>query len=152
MKRPSSTSRNDAGRPDRAADEAAVEEGSGIGALEPGEAEPDQVYVADNGEEFDDSAQPAVESGVPDDMGALAIHPGLLQPSPGIPVDRTLDISNLTPEQAKARAAAVARGDFSELTDAEVMLELRAGNMAAFDVLLGKYRKPIIHFMFRHGA
>ena len=29
------------------------------------------------------------------------------------------------------------------------MLELRAGNMAAFDVLLAKYRKPIIHFMFR---
>jgi len=29
------------------------------------------------------------------------------------------------------------------------MLELRAGNMAAFDVLLAKYRKPIVHFMFR---
>ena len=43
----------------------------------------------------------------------------------------------------------MARGDFSSLTDAEVMLELRAGNMAAFDVLLAKYRKPIIHFMFR---
>ena len=43
----------------------------------------------------------------------------------------------------------MARGDFSELSDAEVMLELRSGNMAAFDVLLAKYRKPIIHFMFR---
>ncbi len=29
------------------------------------------------------------------------------------------------------------------------MLELRAGNMAAFDHLIQKYRKPIIHFMFR---
>ena len=29
------------------------------------------------------------------------------------------------------------------------MLELRSGNMAAFDVLLAKYRKPIVHFMFR---
>jgi RNA polymerase sigma-70 factor (ECF subfamily) len=29
------------------------------------------------------------------------------------------------------------------------MLELKAGNMDAFDVLLGKYRKPILHFMFR---
>ena len=35
------------------------------------------------------------------------------------------------------------------MDDAAVMLELRAGNMAAFDLLLGKYRKPIIHFMFR---
>ena len=24
-----------------------------------------------------------------------------------------------------------------------------AGNMAAFDILLAKYRKPIIHFMYR---
>ena len=35
------------------------------------------------------------------------------------------------------------------LTDAEVMLELKAGNMDAFDVLLNKYRKQIVHFMFR---
>ncbi len=54
-----------------------------------------------------------------------------------------------TPEQAKARAAAVAAGDFSALSDVEVMLELKAGNLAAFDVLLAKYRKQIVHFMFR---
>jgi len=35
------------------------------------------------------------------------------------------------------------------MSDAEIMLELRDGNMDAFDVLLGKYRKPIVHFMFR---
>ncbi len=40
-------------------------------------------------------------------------------------------------------------GNFSEVDDATVMLELRAGNMAAFDFLLQKYRKPIVHFMFR---
>lgn len=39
--------------------------------------------------------------------------------------------------------------DFSRMDDAAIMLELRSGNMAAFDVLLQKYRKPIIHFMFR---
>ena len=38
---------------------------------------------------------------------------------------------------------------FSGMDDAAVMIELRSGNMAAFDVLLAKYRKPIIHFMFR---
>jgi RNA polymerase sigma-70 factor (ECF subfamily) len=57
--------------------------------------------------------------------------------------------TDLTPEQIEARQKAIARGDFSVLTDAEVMLELRSGNMAAFDVLLAKYRKPIVHFMFR---
>ncbi len=41
------------------------------------------------------------------------------------------------------------RRGFSSMTDAEIMLELKAGNMDAFDVLLEKYRKPIMHFMFR---
>ena len=94
-------------------------------------------------------AQPVVEDGVSEDMGTLALHPGLLDATPETVRETHSDVARLTPEQAKARAAAVARGDFSELTDAEVMLELRSGNMAAFDVLLAKYRKPIIHFMFR---
>ncbi len=78
-------------------------------------------------------------------MGTLAIQPGIFHPAPlqaAVP-------EALTPEQRQARSAAAARGDFSQLTDAEVMLELQTGNMAAFDVLLAKYRKPIIHFMFR---
>src|SRR6202020_888378 len=35
------------------------------------------------------------------------------------------------------------------MDDAAVMLELRTGNMAGFDFLIQKYRKPIIHFMYR---
>lgn len=35
------------------------------------------------------------------------------------------------------------------MDDAAIMLELRAGNMAGFDYLIQKYRKPIIHFMYR---
>ena len=66
---------------------------------------------------------------------------------PARPIEAPVE---LTPAQIlSARKAAIARGDFSELTDAEVMLELRSGNLAAFDVLLAKYRKPIVHFMFR---
>ena len=86
-------------------------------------------------------------------MGTLAFHPGLIgttpESAPNLPIDLPAGAEALTPEQIRARAAAIARGDFSEHTDAEVMLELRAGNMAAFDILLAKYRKPIIHFMFR---
>ena len=79
-------------------------------------------------------------------MGTLALHPGMLD----TPVSEgTGAVADLSPERMRVRAEAVARGDFSQLTDAEVMLELKAGNMAAFDVLLNKYRKPIIHFMFR---
>ncbi len=101
--------------------------------------------------ESDDLAQPEAEDGVTEDMGTLAIHPGLLNApqESHLLAERPFDAEALTPEQAHARAAAVARGDFSQLSDAEVMLELRSGNMAAFDILLAKYRKPIIHFMFR---
>jgi len=40
-------------------------------------------------------------------------------------------------------------GDFAQMDDATIMLELRAGNMAGFDYLIQKYRKPIVHFMYR---
>jgi len=109
-----------------------------------------------NPEDFDDAAQPDGEDGVSEDMGTMAFHPGLIgtapEAAPNLPIDaitRPVGSEPLTPEQIRSRAAAIARGDFSELTDAEVMLELRSGNMAAFDILLAKYRKPIIHFMFR---
>jgi RNA polymerase sigma-70 factor (ECF subfamily) len=102
-------------------------------------------------DEIDLAAQPEAEDGVPEDMGTLALHPGSFEvegrPS-GRLVESPLSV-DLTPEQIEARRLAVARGDFSLLNDAEVMIELRNGNMAAFDVLLQKYRKPIVHFMFR---
>ncbi|HXB62465.1 MAG TPA: sigma-70 family RNA polymerase sigma factor [Acidobacteriaceae bacterium] len=34
-------------------------------------------------------------------------------------------------------------------TDAAIMLRLKAGDVASFDFLINKYRKPIVHFMFR---
>ena len=85
-------------------------------------------------------------------MGTLALHPGILNGEfPGRTKDGAAPSSavDLSPEALARRAEAVARGDLSVLSDAEVMLELKAGNIAAFDTLLAKYRKPIIHFMFR---
>ncbi len=106
-------------------------------------------------EEIAGPAQPEDEDGVLEDMGTMAIQPGALEfggTPPGWPQRTPVEApvpANLTPEQIEERRKTVARGDFSLLTDAEVMLELRSGNMAAFDVLLAKYRKPIVHFMFR---
>jgi RNA polymerase sigma-70 factor, ECF subfamily len=84
----------------------------------------------ENPPESDETAQPQAEDGVSEDMGTLAIHPGLL--------DATPDVINLP-----------SGSNFAGLDDAAIMLELRAGNMDAFDILLAKYRKPIIHFMYR---
>ncbi len=68
-------------------------------------------------------------------MSTLAINPGHLETSPA--------------EDAAAREALHLNGDFAELDDAAIMLELKAGNMAGFDFLIQKYRKPIINFMYR---
>jgi RNA polymerase sigma-70 factor, ECF subfamily len=80
--------------------------------------------------EFDAEAQPGEKDGVTNGMGTLAISPGLLE--------------NLQ----KAEAQPVV-GKFSQMDDAAIMLELRSGNMSGFDYLIQKYRKPIIHFMYR---
>lgn len=65
-----------------------------------------------------------------EDMATLAISPGLLQ-------------------DLQAAENHHSAGDFAHMDDAVIMLELRAGNMAGFDYLIQKYRKPIIRFMFR---
>jgi RNA polymerase sigma-70 factor (ECF subfamily) len=84
----------------------------------------------ENSAEFDPPTQPVDEDGVIDDMGSLALNPLLLQ--------------NL-----EAAEKVHLPGDFGQMDDAAIMLELRAGNMAGFDFLIQKYRKPIIHFMYR---
>lgn len=114
---------------------------------------PDDPPVSPKSGEMEGLTQPAEQDGVSEDMGALALHPGFADPA-GLNASRAAEsaplvATDLTPEQRQARREAVARGDFSQLTDAEVMLELKAGNMDAFDVLLAKYRKPMVHFMFR---
>jgi RNA polymerase sigma-70 factor (ECF subfamily) len=95
-------------------------------------------------EEIEDSAQPHEEDGVTEDMGTLALNPtststGRLKP---------LDLERQAEAEA-LQAGLHLNGDFGVLDDAAIMLELKAGNMAAFDVLLSKYRKPIINFMYR---
>jgi RNA polymerase sigma-70 factor (ECF subfamily) len=80
--------------------------------------------------EFNEEAQPAGKDGVKDDMATLAINPRLLE--------------NLQTVESHSVA-----GDFGQMDDAAIMLALRDGNMAGFDFLIQKYRKPIIHFMYR---
>jgi RNA polymerase sigma-70 factor (ECF subfamily) len=112
-------------------------------------SQPGDPPISPNFGEDEDLTQPESKDGVTEDMGTLALHPGILEHAEPRPDLTPLVATDLTPEQIESRRAALARGDFSLLTDAEVMLELKAGNMDAFDVLLGKYRKPIMHFMFR---
>ncbi len=83
-----------------------------------------------NSTENPPAAQPDAKDGVIKDMATLAIHPNILE---NVPADRIPH----------------APGDFAHMEDSDIMLALRAGDMAGFDYLIAKYRKPIIHFMYR---
>lgn len=85
--------------------------------------------------------QPPAPDGVSTDMASAAIHPS---------VHATHPFAGSSSAQGVPSAShpAVA-GSFAGMEDSDVMLALRAGNMDAFDVLLSKYRRPIVSFMFR---
>ena len=91
----------------------------------------------------DSPPQPAAQDRVSEDMGTLALNPALPSST------RAEKRSAVSPAASAPGSFAGTPGSFAGMEDSEIMLELRAGNMAAFDVLLEKYRRPIIHFMFR---
>ena len=74
-------------------------------------------------------------------MATLVFHPAL---SPD-----TSHGSHSASANANAASGPGTSETFAGMDDAAIMTALRSGNMAAFDVLLGKYRKPIVHFMYR---
>lgn len=94
-------------------------------------------------EESPSGPQPAAKVGVTEDMATLALNPRTFAGRQAGAPETAAVSGPLHPDQLHSD------GNFADLDDATVMLELRAGNMAAFDFLLAKYRKPIIHFMFR---
>jgi RNA polymerase sigma-70 factor, ECF subfamily len=85
------------------------------------------------GEENDPpKPQPDAENGVEEDMGTIAL-------------DRPLP-----PNAAQAgKISRMTAGDWRGMTDAEIMLRVRDGEDAGYDILIEKYRKPIINFMYR---
>jgi RNA polymerase sigma-70 factor, ECF subfamily len=74
--------------------------------------------------------QPDEENGVEENMATIALN----RPVSGSHV-----------EAARARRT----GDWSGMTDAEIMLRVRDGEDTGYDILIEKYRRPIINFMFR---
>ena len=103
-----------------------VPNASGASGPQPGSPPDDDKNPA----EIDSPAQPQDEDGVSEDMATLAVNPGFLE-----------GVSPPTVAQGSAH--------FHQMEDSDIMLALRAGNMAGFDYLIQKYRKPIINFMYR---
>ncbi len=74
-----------------------------------------------------------------DQMATLALNPGSVRVS-GLHASRETVYSG----QPVRTAVTLAEGG-----DAELMLRLKAGDLDCFEVLMNKYRRAMIHFMFR---
>lgn len=102
-----------------------------IGALPP-QRQPDAGEGWTGGGNSPEPAQQEPDPGVGNSMATAAIHANRFQ----------------SPAMGNAPAAATGM-DWTQLSDADIMLRVREGDDAGFGVLIEKYRSPIVHFMFR---
>jgi RNA polymerase sigma-70 factor (ECF subfamily) len=87
-----------------------------------------------DGADIEEDAQPLDEDGVPEDMATMVLD----KPSLGA-----------VPGQWTGEAAAGVRPDLDPKSDAAIMLRVAAGDESGFSYLVGKYHRPMIHFLFR---
>ena len=90
---------------------------------------PEEGYGGTSGAK---ETQLPVSGGVHSDVSSIALNQGLLAMAGG-------------PSRTTATSAVATNG----LSDAEVMLRVKAGDDSAFDYLVQKYRRPMISFMYR---
>src|SRR6202789_1165091 len=89
----------------------------------------------------DEAAQRFAEDGVKEDMTTAAVHPQTrVSPQAGL---HSGDVP------AALGAAALAPNAWSQLSDAEIMLRVAAGDEAGFPLLVEKYRRQMVHYMYR---
>ena len=97
----------------------------------PGHQKPDLVEDRDNWGISPESAQPEDTPGVNKGMATMAVS--------------TAGVRNFRRETLAPSSPA----EWTQLSDAEIMLRVREGDEAGFGILVGKYRRPMVHFMFR---
>jgi len=82
----------------------------------------------------DQNMQLSAPDGVEESVSTAALDGGVLMAAMGSPAS-----AGLSPALAGAEGT----------SDAEVMLQVKAGNQSAFDYLVQKYRRPLVSFMYR---
>jgi RNA polymerase sigma-70 factor, ECF subfamily len=92
-------------------------------------------------EDGDEAAQRFAEDGVKEDMATAAVHPQTRV--------STQAGSHSGEVRAALGAAALAPNAWSQLSDAEIMLRVAAGDEAGFPLLVDKYRRQMVHYMYR---
>lgn len=102
---------------------------------DPPEPDPDDLDAASREAEENllTDAQPSEPDGVRLGMATVAISGGM----------------GGALNSVRTGQARVGLTDWTTLTDAEIMLRVSAGDDAGFDFLIAKYRRAIVHFMFR---
>jgi RNA polymerase sigma-70 factor (ECF subfamily) len=89
------------------------------------------------GEETAYTPQPSPRDGVPEDMATMVLD------SPALVAG-----SALKPNPA-SELGSHPRGEVDPASDAAVMLRVAAGDEGSFNFLVGKYHRPMIHFLYR---
>jgi len=92
-------------------------------------------------------------AGLPREGEAAQKSPGFAQPSQDRGVTNgmgTVAIAQNGFQGAQQGASVHGPGvDWTQLSDAEIMLRVREGDDSGFSLLIEKYRKQMVHFMFR---
>jgi len=96
------------------------------------DSSPNSTHDNDFPEETSSSAQPSGKTGVPEDMATMV-----------------LDNSALGFGSSPRAEAAGVRVELDPASDAAVMLRVAAGDEGAFNFLVGKHNRPVIHFLYR---
>jgi RNA polymerase sigma-70 factor (ECF subfamily) len=132
-------------KPDDRADEPGVDNLDPVETIENDElpesdvipdSDPDNGLPGDDEEDAED-AQRFAEDRVKEDMATAAVHPQThVGPRAG-------------EDRAVSTPATLAPGGWTELSDAEIMLRVAAGDEAGFGLLVEKYRRQMVHYMFR---
>jgi RNA polymerase sigma-70 factor, ECF subfamily len=108
---------------------------------------------ADNqaGSQTDDSAADNLRA---PELGAFPEQNAQLPPASGVPQDMgTIALDRISGQGRRSGALPPSMAgnavELNRLTDAEIMQQAGAGDDAALDFLIAKYRRPIVNFMYR---
>jgi RNA polymerase sigma-70 factor (ECF subfamily) len=107
------------------------------------ESPPNSSHFPDPPNEPDDvgNTQLSGSSGVFADVSSVALNPGVLGSAPRRSAKQPA--AGTEPRTTSLENGAVA------LTDADLMLKVKAGDDSAFEYLAEKYRRPMLGFMYR---
>jgi RNA polymerase sigma-70 factor (ECF subfamily) len=112
-------------------------------------SKPDGSHESEDGEFYDDGLSETPEgseenASFPQPEDGSGVRKGMAT----IALDRVLDRPILKGTRTEGTPSTRV-ADWNALTDAEIMLRVSEGDDQGFNYLIEKYRKPIIHFMFR---